>query len=251
MTLAADLAAALDPAVLFAHAFGLPALPWQRGYLREDRPTVVLKGRQVGASLAAAALAIHKATYWPNVDVVIVSPSLKQSTEITTKARAGLRHLGAQLAQDSTSTLRLGNGSRVVSLPGTPRSVRGYTAALLILDEAAYIEPATWTAARALVATGGRIVVQSTPAEEAGDFYELATGDDPAWARFTVRSDEVPTISADFLAAELRAMGPDAYASEYECEFGKVGASLLTAERIAALILPEEAPEETPWSTSG
>lgn len=247
MTLAADLAAALDPAVLFAHAFGLPALPWQRGYLRETRPTVVLKGRQVGASLAAAALAIHKATYWPAVDVVIVSPSLKQSTEITTRARAGLRNLGARLAQDSGSTLRLAsNGSRILSLPGTARSVRGWTAALLILDEAAYIEPATFTAARALVATGGRLVVQSTPADEAGDFYELATGDDPAWARFTVRSDAVPTISPGFLAAELRAMGPDAYASEYECEFGKVGASLLTAERIAALILPEEAPEETP-----
>ena len=87
-------------------------------------------------------------------------------------------------------------------------------------------------------------MVQSTPADESGDFHALATGDDPGWARFTVRSDEVPTILADFLAAELRAMGPDAYASEYECEFGKVGASLLTVERIAGLILPEEAPEE-------
>jgi Terminase large subunit, T4likevirus-type, N-terminal len=244
MSLAVDLRAALDPAALFCDAFGFDPLPWQRGYLRETRPTVVCKGRQVGASLSAAALAIHKATYWANVDVVIVSPSLKQSTEITTRARAGLRNLGARLAQDSGSTLRLAdNGSRILSLPGTARSVRGWTAALLILDEAAYIEPATFTAARALVATGGRIVVQSTPADEAGDFYELASGDDPAWARFTVRSDEVPTISADFLAAELRAMGPDAYASEYECQFGKAGASLFTADRIAGLILPQEAPE--------
>ena len=136
--------------------------------------------------------------------------------------------------------LRLANGSRIISLPGTARSVRGWTAKLLIIDEAAFVEPATFTAARALVATGGRLVVQSTPADEAGDFYELVTGDDPAWSRYTIRSDEVPTILPAFLEAERRAMSPDAYATEYECQFGKVGATLFTAERIAGLILPEE-----------
>lgn len=136
--------------------------------------------------------------------------------------------------------LRLPNGSRIISLPGTARSVRGWTARLLVLDEAAFILPETWTAARALVATGGRTVVQSTPADEAGDFHELVMADDPAWAHFTVRSDEVPTISAAFLESERRAMSPDAYATEYECQFTAAGASSFTAERLASLILPEE-----------
>ncbi len=244
--IASDFRAALDPAVLFEAAFGFAPLDWQRGYLRETRPTVVLKGRQVGASLSAAALAIHATTYWPDTNAVIVSPSLKQSTEITTRARSGLHRLGVRLVQDSTSMLRLSNGSRILSLPGTARSVRGWTAKLLVVDEAAFIEPATFTAARALVATGGRMVVQSTPADEWGDFWEIVTTDDPDWARFTVRSDEVPTISADFLTAERRAMSPDSYAREYECTFGKAGASLFTAERLAGLILPEETPEEAP-----
>jgi hypothetical protein len=240
MTLAADFRAALDPVALFEQAFGLEALAWQRGYLRETRPTVVLKGRQVGASLSAAALAIHTATYADGANVVIVSPSLKQSTEITSRARGGLRRLGTPLASDSASMLRLANGSRILSLPGTARSVRGWTAKLLILDEAAYIVPETFTAARALVATDGRLVVQSTPSDEHGDFYEIVTGDDPSWARYTVRSDEVPTISPDFLEVERRAMSPGAFATEYECAFGKVGASLFSAERIADLVLKEK-----------
>jgi terminase large subunit-like protein len=239
MSLTADLRAALDPAVLFEMAFGMPPLDWQRDYLRETRSTVVLKGRQVGASSAAAGLAIHTARHHPGSNAVIVSPSLKQSTEITSRARMGLRNLGVRLDQDSTSVLRLANGSRILSLPGTSRSVRGWTASLLIVDEAAFVEPATFTAARALVATGGRLVVQSTPAAEFGDFHEIATSDDPGWARFTVRSDEVPTISPEFLEAERRAMSPDAYVSEYECVFGKAGASLFTAERLAGLILTE------------
>lgn len=232
-----DLAAALDPAVLFARAFGMAPLDWQIRYLREARPAVVLKGRQTGASTAAAALAIWTTIYAANVNAVIVSPSLKQSTEIATKARIGLRTLGARLIQDSASTLRLANGSRIVSLPGTARSVRGWTARLLIVDEAAFVGADTFTAARALVATGGRLVIQSTPAAEAGDFYEIVKAEDPDWARIVVRSDEVATISPAFLAAERRALSPDAYAMEYECAFGKAGASLFTVDRIASLIL--------------
>jgi hypothetical protein len=236
MSIARDLAAALDPVLVFERAFGLSALDWQRRYLREECPLVLLKGRQVGASSAAAALAIHTALYERDVNAVIVSPTLKQSTEITTKARLGLRNLGVRLTQDSTSLLRLTNGSRILSLPGTARSVRGWSARLLVLDEAAYVDDETWTAARALVATGGRTVVQSTPADEFGPFYELVTDQDPGWARMTVRSDEVSTITPEFLAAERRAMSPDNYSREYEAVFGKAGASLFSLEAINALI---------------
>ncbi len=236
MSLADDFRAALDPAELFRHAFGVEPHEWQRDYLREVRPTVVLKGRQVGASLAAASLAIHTAVYTANVNAVVVSPSLKQSAEIATKARVGLYALGIRLDQDSASSLRLANGSRILSLPGTARSVRGWSAKLLIIDEGAFVEGDTFVAARALVATGGRLVVQSTPALETGDFYELVEADDPDWARFTIRSDEVPTISAAFLEGERRALSPDAYATEYECTFGKAGATLFSIEQLAGLV---------------
>jgi hypothetical protein len=237
VSLAADLRVALDPAAMFRLAFGLDPLEWQHDYLRETRPATVLKGRQVGASASAGVLAVHTAVYRAGSNTVIVSPSLKQSTEITTRARAGLRAIGCRLEQDSASMLRLANGSRILSLPGTARSVRGWTADLLILDEAAYLEDATIVAARALAATGGRTVMQSTPNAESGAFYEAVQADDPAWAHFYVPSASVPTITPEFLAAERRTLGPDAYATEYECVFGKAGATLFTAERLAALVL--------------
>ena len=237
MSIAADFRAALDPRELFRQAFGFEPHDWQDEYLIETRNAVELKGRQVGASLGAAALAIHSCRYWANTNAVIVSPSLKQSTEITTKARVGLYALGIRLIQDSASMLRLSNGSRILSLPGTAKSVRGWTARLLILDEAAYIEPETFTAARALVATGGRMVVQSTPADEVGAFHELVTNTPPDWAKFEVRSDSVPSISPEFLASERSSMSADEYAREYECAFGKAGASLFTLERINSLVL--------------
>lgn len=241
MSLAAALRSALDPAVLFERAFDIEPLPWQCEYLRERRDTVVVKGRQVGASTAAGALAIWTAVYRAGSNSIVVSPSLKQSTEITTRARAGLRTLGIRLTQDSASMLRLANDSRIVSLPGTSRSVRGWHASLLILDEAGFLEEDTITAARALTATGGRTILQSTPGDEGGTFHELVQADDPTWAHFAIRSDSVPTISPEFLETQRRAMSIDAYQTEFELAFGKVGgASLFTSERIQSLILPEK-----------
>lgn len=233
----ADLLEGLDPSITFERAFGYSALDWQYDYLREQRNTLVLKGRQIGASRGAAGLCIHQAKYVPYSLAAIVSPSLNQSTEICTRAREGLERLGEKLVQDSAHLLKLRNGSRILSLPGTARSVRGWSASLLILDEAAYLEHETIVAARALVATGGRLVVQSTAGPSLGDFYEMCRTPDPEWARFTVRSEEVPTISPEFLAGERKAMTPDAYAAEYECQFGRVGASLFDAARIASLVL--------------
>ena len=237
MSIFDDYEAALDPARLFEVAFGLSVLDWQRDYLRETRNAVLLKGRQIGASLAAAALACHVAIFTAEANAIIVSPSQPQSSEITKKARAGLRRLGVRLVQDSATVLRLGNGSRVISLPGTAKSVRGWTARLLVLDEAAYIAPDTWVAAQAIVATGGRVVAQSTPATDFGDFHDLATSDDPAWSRFHVRSDEVPTVSAEFLAGQRRSLSPDAFATEFECAFGRSGAGLFSLDQVNSMFV--------------
>lgn len=230
-----DLRCALDPTYLFERAYCVPPLDWQREYLHATGNVAVVKGRQVGASTAAALLAIHTTLYHAAVNAVVVSPSLQQSQEIAKKARHGLRNLGVELAQDSSSTIGLRNGSRILSLPGTSRSVRGWTARLLIIDEAGFVLPETFAAARALIATGGRLVVQSTPALDAGDFHQIVTGDEPGWSRITVRSDQVPTITSEFLDAERRSMSPDAFAREYECGFGRSSIHLFTAEKLGKL----------------
>jgi hypothetical protein len=164
----------------FRLAFGFKPMPHQVDYLGETANVCFLKGRQVGATQSAAALAIHVARESPSRNVIIVSPSQKQSTEVAVRARNGLWTLGEKLLQDSSSLLRLQNDSRIMSLAGTPRAVRGYSADLLIVDEAAYVDDQTWDAARPTVAaTGGRVVVQSTPYMPTGFFHDLAVATPP------------------------------------------------------------------------
>ncbi len=238
----ADILMALDPVKVYQQAFDQEPFPWQVKYLRETRSTILLKGRQVGATQACAALAIHQVLLDPTALVAIVSPSLKQSTEICTRARQGLDRLGERLVQDSVSLLRLQSGGRILSLPGTAKSVRGWSAKMLILDEAAYVDEETWVASRALIATGGRLVIQSTPSGDIGPFYEAWHTPDPAWATLQVRSDEVPTISPEWLAGERLALTPGQYSQEYELSFLGASASLFDADRLRSLVLPDADP---------
>lgn len=241
MSLARDLLAPrlvllLDPEALFLEAYGFPPLDWQVPYLWERRNAVLLKGRQVGASTATALLAIRQARYCPGTLAAVVSPSLKQSTEVKLKAKGGLERLGEDLRIDSASVVGLRNGSRIMSLPGSAKSVRGWTADLLVIDEAAFLDQETFLAARATVATGGRIVVQSTPAGPFGHFNDLWKSEE-GWAKYRVRSDEVSTITAEFLATERATMGEEEYAQEYCAEFSVPGLGLVDPARLAELTL--------------
>jgi hypothetical protein len=224
----------------FRRASGHAPMPWQRGMLRETRDTLLVKGRQVGATEVAAALAIHVAMTKPGSTSAIISPSQRQSSEVTVRARVGFWAMGETLRQDSVSLLRLANGSRVISLPGSARGIRGYAADLVVLDEASWITSETFTAARPLTAaTGGRLIIQSTPGAPVGPFYDLVENVPDGWAFLKVRSDEVPTISPSFLERERREMAPELYAQEYEAEFARGGGagSLFSPDQIAGLIL--------------
>lgn len=225
-----------DPIYTFQQAFGVDPLDWQLPYLAETKNAVILKGRQVGASTGAAAVAIRYARHYPDFLAAIVSPSLKQSTEVKLRAKQGLERLEENLVQDSQTTLALDNGSRIISLPGSAKSVRGWSAGLLIIDEAAFLDADTFLAVRATVAaTGGRVIVQSTPAAPFGHFYDLYMMDDPLWAKYHVSSEDVSTISKDYLASELKKLGEDDYAQEYQGVFKVPGMGLVDPLKLAAL----------------
>jgi hypothetical protein len=236
-----DEQAVVEPDVLatFEGAFGHAPMAHQAEYLGETRNLVVLKGRQVGMTEAAGALAIHTARVVAGSLSALIAPSQRQSSAAAMRARLGLMALGEDLVQDSASVLRLRNGSQILSLPGTDRSVRGYPLDLVVLDEAAWISDLTWNAARATVAaTGGRVVAQSTPGEPMGWYHALAADPPPGWASMVVRSTDVPTIDLAFLERERAEMDEATFAQEYLAEWPDPAASargLFTREQIEAM----------------
>ena len=113
-----------------------------------------------------------------------------------------------------------GNGSRVVSLPGSERTVRGFAGAhLIVLDEAARIEPELIAALSPMMATvDGSLIALSTPAGRQGWFAEVWHDESQQnWKRVLVPATACPRLSKEFLDSELKQLGGLAFSEAYGC----------------------------------
>jgi hypothetical protein len=178
--------------------------------------------RQWGKSIIAAIKAVYRAYSRPS-EVLVASPSERQSAEFLRKAAGLVTRLGIAPRGDGDNEISLlfPNGSRIVGLPGTEATVRGFSAvSLLLIDEAARVEDAVYKALRPSLATSnGDLWLMSTPYGKRGFFYETFERGGAAWKRVSVPATKCPRISPEFLEEEREEMGPLWFQQEYLCEF--------------------------------
>ena len=167
MKAASDLAFALDR-VAFASSLGLDPDRWQERLLRSTSPRVLLNcSRQSGKSTMSGVIALHRALYFPGSLVLCLAPSERQSKELFGKVSDSYRRLRGTPAPASDRKLgmRLPNGSRIEALPGSEKTVRGFSGtSLLIVDEAARVDDELYYAVRPMLAvSGGSLMMLTTP----------------------------------------------------------------------------------------
>ena len=240
-----DLTLALDR-VSFARALGIEPDPWQNNLLRSFSDRVLLNcSRQSGKSTTSALLALHRALYHPGSLILCLAPALRQSQELFSKLAGFYRDLGRPIPPlaERRLGLELENGSRVVTLPGTEKTIRGYSgAALLIVDEASRVDDGLYYALRPMLAvSGGRLMMLSTPAGRRGVFFEEWT-EGSGWERYEVAAGQVPRISEGFLEEERRALPARVFRQEYECSFEETDDQVFSYEDVAAAISDEVTP---------
>ncbi|MCZ6829617.1 MAG: terminase family protein [Gammaproteobacteria bacterium] len=100
---------------------------------------LLMNARQTGKSTTVAALVVQTALYDPGL-ILAVAPSERQSKELFIKAKQMYLQLDGvpRIVQESTKSMELENGSRIIALPGNEANIRGYSAPKLVLvDEAA------------------------------------------------------------------------------------------------------------------
>jgi Mrp family chromosome partitioning ATPase len=108
---------------------GLVPDRWQVDIARSQASRMLLLCcRQSGKSTTTAALALATALREPGSLVLLLSPSLRQSSELFRKVLDHYRALTTPVPTSAESALRLelANGSRLVSLPGTEGTVIVY-----------------------------------------------------------------------------------------------------------------------------
>ena len=245
MELREDLRLALDRAA-FASELGVKPDPWQERLLRSSSDRVLLNcSRQSGKSTMSGVIALHRALYHPRSLILCLAPALRQSQELFGKVAGFYRDLGRPVAPQGERklSLELENGSRIVTLPGSEKTIRGFSgASLLLVDEAARVDDELYFAIRPMLAvSGGSLMMLSTPHGKRGVFYEEWTSGH-GWERYEVPAAECPRIPPEFLEEERATLPSWVFRQEYECSFEETEDQVFTTEMVEAAVTSEVTP---------
>ena len=229
----------------FAASLAFYPDPWQQRVLEVERNTLLNCSRQAGKSTTTSLLATYRAVTRPGQLILLVSPSQRQSSELFRKVRDWFdrRPELAEFVEDNILSCELKNGSRIVSLPGSEATIRGFSAAnLVIVDEASRVEDGLFVAVSPMLAVShGQLIMMSTPFGKRGSFWKEWSEGGDAWERIEVPATMIPRIPADYLAAEKRRLGVW-FDQEYMCKFLDDVNSLFGWEMIAGAFDEDIAP---------
>jgi len=231
----------------------------------ETRPLDIMLNctRQWGKSTTTAALALWQAYSEPGSLTLLVSPTLRQSGELFQKVMELHVGTGAVVGttRETALTAHFAGGSRIVSLPGAERTIRGYSAPhLIVVDEAARVPDELYYSVRPMLAVArhlgrGRMVSCSTPFGQLGWFYDawcgapdirgpadVNSGEWWSWRqgnpdgtyRIKVTAAECPRIEEEFLAEERIKLPSWWYDQEYCAMFREVIDAVFDSRAIAA-----------------
>jgi len=236
--LAGDLSLALNRSE-FMRSLGHSPDEWQEMFLESEAKRVLLNcARQSGKSTVTAILALHEAVYKAGSLILLVSPSLRQSLELYGKVVEYYIKLGSNPNDDAlASALKLANGSRIVSLPSSEKTIRGYSGVdLIICDESARIPDVLHDAITPMLAVSdGRLVMLSTPFGQRGVFHDLWVNSDE-YQKFKVTAYDCPRISHEFLELEKKTSPSNKFRQEYLCEFIQTDDALFAYDDIMGLL---------------
>jgi len=190
-------------------------------------------------------VALHRALYHPGSLILCLAPALRQSQELFGKVLGFYRDLGRPVSAQAERklSLELENESRILTLPGTDKTIRGFSGVdLLIVDEASRVADELYFAVRPMLAvSGGALIMLTTPYGRRGIFFEEWTNG-AGWERYEVRAEDCPRISPEFLEEERRALPARVYRQEYGCSFEDIEDQVFAYEDVMAAMSEEVAP---------
>ena len=235
-----------DPVEFCVKILGFKPTSYQERLLRSSSKRIVLRwARQTGKTFILAARMIWYAAHNPGTLSLIVAPGLRQSMILADKIHELLnrmpRHVRKALVEKALRTvIRFRNGSQIVALPNSEHLLRGYTAHMVVLDEAAFFRNDETIFHNILIpmlaTTDGTLIVSSTPWGKRTVFYQL--NQDPDYEKIVVTWREAAKegrYKPGFLREleKMRILRPEKFKMEFEAEFIEDVDSWLTQDLLA------------------
>lgn len=203
---------------------------YQRAFLLETSKRILLCwSRQSGKTTTIAAKAIWYALTHPRTLTLIVAPSLRQSMILSDRiqdflAKLNLEERRAWVEKQQRTQILFKNGSRIIALPNSENLLRGYTAHVVIADEANFFandEDIFFSVLMPMLSTtDGTLIVSSTPWNRDSVFYRLYN--DPTFKKYVVTWEDAVKaglISQDFINQIRKLLPEERFQREYESRF--------------------------------
>lgn len=257
---------ALDPGAFAEQVLNAPLWGHQLAFARSQaKYRVVNAGRQVGKSQVLAVTSLFEAATRANKFVLLLSAGEAASRRLLASAAqlaSRSEFLRGSVLDESKSTIVLSNGSTIMSIPASERQARGWSADVLVLDEAAFIGEDIFNAVEpvTIARPGSKIILASTPFSTDHFFYRLwqrgMTTPDARYESFHWPSSISPLISATDLEDLRQRTNPLIFNREYLAEFTDSQGALLTPEEISRAIVdynfiePEMIDRQGSWKTN-
>lgn len=196
--------------------------PWQKELIDSKGDEVIISGRQCGKSTATSILAAKTALKNPNEFILIGAYVIDQAQLIFRKIHEYLLAKAPKKIRGRVTLnfLELKNGSKILCRPigDTGAGMRGFSATMVIIDEAAFVPDRAWEAIEPVISvTKGRTILLSTPQGKRGFFYKASIN--PNYSKKIVSARDCPRHTKKFLDQKQSEMSPIAFATEYLGEF--------------------------------
>ena len=198
---------------------------------------------------------VYKALSKQNGLSICISVNSRSASELISKCRQFAESIkilseGRIDYTASYDTIHFSNGSRVMSLPSTADSLRGWSAQCVIIDEAAFVwrldDILQGIAPTLTRDKNSELILTTTPAGKNGAFYELystALNEDEWYVQHTTIEDAINDgLKIDIESLRSLCPDPEIFAQEYMCQFSSEYSSLIDT---SLLEYYDELPKQT------
>lgn len=196
--------------------------------------------RQWGKSTLIAIKALHYALTNPGSEILVLSDSEDHAAIIVEKFKlyAAILKIRGPRAHGKQFSIVLPNGSKLFAVAHNAKSGVGYTAHIVIIDEAAMVDDEVigyvW---RTLSRTDGKLWMLSTPRGQTGMFAAMWHDLELPWFRVKATLEDAKYLNPTFVQ-EQKKLFPATFRQDFHCEFMPAPGRLLSAERIAQNVDP-------------
>lgn len=231
----------------------------------EHRFVIDMQCRQSGKTTVVGAYLLWFLIFNPHKEVFVLANKEKQAIEILTRVRKALLDmpffLSPGVVKYGSTEVEFDNGSKIVAYATSSDSIRGRAAALLYIDEVAFIENDMdfWESTFPAVSQSetSKVIMTSTPKGQRGLFYKTWMEAEPdeqgitnGFHRVLVSWEKVPTYIKDPLWSQkqIKKLGEARFKQEFACSFrGSVG-TLLSVKSIEDMISKAPKQELDEWT---